>query len=87
MCGSPAAQMPALPHPQSSRHAAHDFHDEHLGRTFAHGGDIQSSLADRHSNILGHGTEPRAGIRDRQIVVHSFGIPIQLIGKFIAWLS
>src|SRR5690554_6599806 len=56
-----------------ARVPAHYFQDEHLGGGFAHGFDIQAGFQGRGGNVLGHRTEARAAVGERQIVIDSFG--------------
>ena len=49
--------------------AAHDFHDEHFGRSLGHRGDVERRFARGHRDVLRHGAEARAAIRVRQVVV------------------
>jgi hypothetical protein len=53
--------------------AAHHFEDEHLGGGARHRGDVERRLACRDRHVLGHRTEARAAVRDRQVVVHGLG--------------
>ena len=58
-----------------ARVPAHDLENEDLGRSLCHGLHVQRRFHDRNRHVLGHGTESRAGVGHRKVVVHGLGNP------------
>ena len=53
--------------------SSHHLEDEDLGRGLGHARDVEAGLADRHRRVLGHRSEARTAVRERQVVVHRLG--------------
>src|SRR5258708_35739139 len=64
-----------------ARVPAHHLEDENLGRGAGHRAYVKPRFARRHATVLGDGAEPRAAIRDGQIIVHGLGYPDANDGK------